>query len=109
METIKVKNCKLKTTIKELVSTNDDAQVAFASEIEKLMAELTTLKTQLNSKSAACSVLEREKSMLEKNNSQMMKDYRYDLDTLKKGMKTKAEEDELLFKRVLDEKGMIST
>jgi hypothetical protein len=49
--------------------------------------------------------MEKEKLALERANQQIMKDYKNDLDVLKKGMKTKAEEDELLFKRVLDEKG----
>lgn len=34
-----------------------------------------------------------------------MQDYKYDLETLKQNVKSKAKEDEAVFKKVLDEKG----
>jgi SMC interacting uncharacterized protein involved in chromosome segregation len=91
--------------VKELLQANEQTHLTLANDIAALNSKNSSLMEELKVLEFASKDMEKEKLTLERANQQIMKDYKNDLDVLKKGMKTKAEEDELLFKRVLDEKG----
>lgn len=95
----------MKGIVRELAKAKDDEHISFANEISKLQQKVAALQEQLKAQQLAYKDLEKDKFALERTNEQVMKDYKNDLETLKQGMKAKASEDEILFKKLLDEKG----
>ena len=68
------------------------------------MLKIKQLEERLSIQISSNKDLERDRIALEKTNSQIMQDYKHDLEILKEGMKAKAKEDELLIKKAFEEK-----
>ena len=73
-------------------------------ELTKTTTKVKHLEERLCIQVASNKDLERDKVALEKTNSQIMQDYRHDLEILKEGMKVKVKEDELLIKKAFEDK-----
>jgi ribosomal protein RSM22 (predicted rRNA methylase) len=80
--------------------------MSFSDEISTLKDKLRSLEETLKEQIHLQKDLEKEKIALVNTNEQIILDYKYDLEAIKKNVKSKAIEDEILFKRVVDEKGM---
>ena len=76
-----------------------------SNELTTAKAKIRTLEDKLKDERFALKELEKEKNAIHKTNGQIISDYKQDLEILKEGMRNKAQDDEALFKRVLDEKG----
>jgi len=105
IESLKTKNSKLKISIKELAHNGDEAHTLISNELTTAKAKIRTLEDKLKDERFALKELEKEKNAIHKTNGQIISDYKQDLEILKEGMRNKAQDDEALFKRVLDEKG----
>ena len=68
------------------------------------MLKIKQLEERLSIQISSNKDIERDRIALEKTNSQIMQDYKHDLEILKEGMKAKAKEDELLIKKAFEEK-----
>lgn len=88
-----------------MAKTGDETHISFSNEISALRNKIRNLEENLKEQIYQYKDLEKQKLSLEKTNDQIMQDYKFDLETLKQNVKSKAKEDEAVFKRVLDEKG----
>jgi len=105
IEVLKTKNSKLKAAIKELSKNGEEANNFLSKELSNTKNKLRDLEDKLKDEKYSFKEVEKENKILKNTNSQMIKDYKQDLETLKEGMRVKSKDDEALFKRVLDEKG----
>jgi hypothetical protein len=79
--------------------------MSYSDEISTLKAKLRSLEETLKEQLHLHKDLEKQKIALVKTNDQLILDYKHDLETIKTNVKSKALEDEVLFRRVVDEKG----
>lgn len=91
--------------MKELSKNGEETLTCLNNELSKIQSKVKSLEDNLKEEKYLKKEIEKDKNALEITNSQMIEDYKQDLETLKEGMRMKSKDDEAVFKRVLDEKG----